>query len=139
MDFYVNTRILNVRIVQGVIVVAAIGIVLLASGGDAALALILCVIGAACVAAFEAFYIRRYITRLTRDDSGWLMSTLATFGERQFRFDPAQIRFGDEIAQHVRLDVNYHYPFYVAGQRFILDTTPPIQFDLAALQRALRS
>lgn len=140
MDFYVNTRILNVRIVQGAIIAAPIGIVLLAGGDDAALALILSVIGAACVAAFEAYYIRRYITRLTRDGSGWLMSTLTTFGERQFRFDPAQVRFGNEIEQHVRfVDVNYHFPLYLAGQRYILDTTPPVQFDFAALQRAMRS
>ncbi|MBL8545866.1 MAG: hypothetical protein JNL81_05340 [Hyphomonadaceae bacterium] len=140
MDFYVNTRILNVRIVQGAIVAAAIGIVLLASGDDAALALILGAIGAACVAAFEIFYIRRYITRITRDGSGWVMSTLSAFGERHVRFDPAQVRFGNEIEQHVRFgDVNYHFPLYVAGRRFVLDTTPPVQFDLQALQRAMRS
>jgi hypothetical protein len=36
-------------------------------------------------------------------------------------------------------DVNYHYPLFVEGTRYILDSTPPAQFDAKALQRALRS
>jgi hypothetical protein len=140
VDFYVNTRIANVRFVQYVIAAGAIGIALIAVGEAPFLALVLGVIGAACVVAFELFYIRKYVTRLRRDASGWVMFTLSTFGERQVRFEPAQVQLGAEITQSV-LDggVNYHYPIYVAGQRFILDTTPPVQFDLEALQRVLRS
>ena len=141
MDFYVNPRITNVRIVQYTIALGAIGIAWLAgSEGDTSLALIFGIIGAVVVVAFELFYIRRYVTRLRRDASGWVMSTLSTFGEQHLPFDPAQVRLGDEIEEIVRFaDANYHYPIYVAGQRYVLDTTPPVQFDVEALKRALRS
>lgn len=141
MDFYVNPRIANVRIVQYVIAAGTVGIAFIGlSEGEPGLGLILLVVGAACSVAFELFYIRRYVTRLSRDASGWLMHTLSTFGERPVRFDPAQAQLGDEIAQTVRYSaVNYHYPLYVGGARYILDSTPPAQFDPEAFQRALRS
>jgi len=137
VDLYVNTRIANVRVVQYVTVAAAIGITLLAvSAGELALGLVFGLIGAICVVAFELFYIRKYVTRLSRDASGWLMHTLSTFGERQVRFDPREAQLGDEIVQNVPDGgVNYHYPLYVAGARYILDSTPPVQIDIEALRR----
>jgi hypothetical protein len=141
VDFYVNPRIANVRIVQYVTAATAVGIAFLAaSEGEVGLGFVLLVIGAACSVAFELFYIRRYVTRLSRDGSGWLMHTLSTFGERPVRFDPEQVRLGGEITQTVRYGaVNHHYPLYVGGTRYILDTTPPAQFDPEAFQNALRS
>ena len=140
MDFYANPRVANVRVVQYAIIAGALGLALIAGGEDASLTLVFGVIGAVCVVAFEFFYIRKYVTRLRRDASGWVMSTLSTFGERQVRFDPAQVQLGGEIEQTVRRwnSVNYHRALYVAGQNYILDTTPPAQFDAEAFQRALR-
>jgi hypothetical protein len=141
VDFYVNPRIANVRVVQYVTAAAAIGIAFLgASEGEVGLGLLLLTIGAACSVAFELFYIRRYVTRLSRDGSGWLMHTLSTIGERPVRFDPAQAQLGDEITQVVRYGaVNHHYPLYVGGTRYILDTTPPVQFDADAFRQALKN
>lgn len=103
------------------------------------LGLALFIAGAGCQVAFEMFYLRRYVTRLRRDASGWVLSTLATFGERAVRFQAAEARLGDEIAQEVRGAVNSHYPLHVGGTRYILDSTPPVQFDAEALRRALGS
>ncbi len=140
MDFYVNPRIANVRVVQYTIAVGAVGIALIAvSDGALSLALILAAIGAACVVAFELLYIRKYVTRIRRDQNGWVLSTLSTFGERQLAFDPAQVQLGEEIEEYVRFSsVNYHYPLRIGATRYILDTTPPAKFDREALERALR-
>lgn len=139
MDVYVNQRIANVRVVQYTIAGGAVGLPLIAiSGGETSLALMLGAAGVACVIALELLYIRRYVTRIRRDASGWVMSTLSTFGEREFSFDPAQVRLGDEIEEIVRFsDANYHYPLRVGATRYVLDTTPPTQFDAEAFQRAL--
>ena len=140
MDFYINPRITNVRVVQYTIAAGAIGIPMIAaSGGDLSLAFMLGAVGVACVIAFELFYIRRYVTRIRREPNGWVLSTLSTFGERQVAFDPAQVRLGQEIEEIVRFsDANYHYPMRVGATRYVLDTTPPTQFDAEALQRALQ-
>lgn len=138
MDVYVNPRIANVRIVQYVTAATAVFLALmLLNDGEAAIALIVGVIGVICVIAFDRFYIRQYVTRLRQDASGWTMTTLTTFGERQVQFDPREAQLGGEITQNVRYGgVNYHYPFFVSGKRYILDSTPPVQIDLDALRRA---
>lgn len=52
--------------------------------------------------------------------------------------DPDDAILGGEITEHVReVGVNYHYPLHISGTRYVLDTTPPVQVDIAALRRAL--
>lgn len=140
MDFYINQRILKVRIVQYTIVAGAVGITLIAaSDGDSSLALMLAAVGAVCIAAFEFLYIRKYVTRIRREANSWELSTLTAFGERQFAFDPAQVQLGEEIEEIVRFSAaNYHFPLRIGPTTYILDTTPPTEFDPAALQRALQ-
>jgi len=140
VDFYINQRIANVRVVQYTIAGGAIGLPLIAvSGGDSSLALMLGAAGVSCVIALELLYIRRYVTRIRREPNGWVLSTLSTFGERELAFDPAQVRLGQEIEEIVRFsDANYHYPLRIGATRYVLDTTPPNQFDAEALQRALQ-
>lgn len=58
MDFYINPRITNVRVVQYTIAAGAVGIPMIAaSGGDLSLAFMLGAVGVACLVAFELFYI----------------------------------------------------------------------------------
>jgi hypothetical protein len=140
VDFYTNPRVANVRIVQYVVAATVIGLTLLGlSEGAPMLGLALFLAGASCSVAFELFYIRRYVTRISRDASGWVLHTLSTFGERPVRFDPAQLQLGSEITQSVRTgSENYHYPLYIGATRYILDSTPPVQFNPEKLRRALK-
>lgn len=139
MDFYVNPRINNVRIVQYVTAGGAVGIALIAlSEGEPSLAVILALVGGACVFALERFFVCRYVTRLRKEASGWVMTTLSTFGERQVGIDPTQVQIGERIEQHdLYGGVAYHYPLRVGAVRYIVDCTPPATFDAEALRRAL--
>lgn len=140
MDFYVNPRIANVRVVQYAVIATAIGVTLIGlNDGGPEFALLFGGIGAICVVAFEVFYIRKYVTRIRKDaTAGWILKTLSTIGEREIRFDPHDAILGGEITEHVReVGVNYHYPLHISGTRYVLDTTPPVQVDIAALRRAL--
>lgn len=139
MDLYVNPRASGVRIVQYVTLGAAILFGILgATEGMPGVAVGGLAIGAACLAGFEFLYIRTQVTRISQGPEGWTLRTLTTFGERTVRFEPAQARLGAEVARSTLYgDIHRSFVFFVAGRRYVLDATPPLQFDPAAFSRRL--
>lgn len=137
MDIYVNARASAVRIVQYVTLGATLLFVFIGySEGVPEIAPFAGLVGAACLAGFEFLYIRTQVTRVGRDDAGWVMHTLSTFGERSMRFDASQARLGNVVQrQSLYGETQTYYPFNVAGRRYILDATPPTVFDAAAFNQ----
>lgn len=137
MDVYVNSRASDVRIVQYVIAGATLLLVFVGySEGLPEIAPVAAIVGAICLVAFEFFYIRTNVTRISQEATGWVMRTLSTFGERIVRFETWQARLGP-ISQKPTLygQIFFYYPFTVAGRTYTLDATPPMQIDAEALRR----
>lgn len=131
-QIYRNTRFGRVRFLQGV-VIAVGALIVVMTIAEPAVALLLLALSGAAVWGME-IYMRRYVTGVGYDHAGWLLTTLSTFGERTVRFDAAQARLGPQQYRNVRGAESCHYPLRIGAQTYILDSTPPQQFDLSVFR-----